>query len=145
MKCFINSKRNLSALLAAGVVLAALGIASAGLMGEEAGGLPMRLAGFATGLGAALATIGGGGLLYGRLAGEKRAHEQALAMSDERGRQINLQAQAALGFAAVATVIAFILLALIRGDTVALALGVAGCAGIAATGVIARVWLGKRM
>lgn len=145
MKCVLTKKENLRALLAAGLALAALGIAAGLLLGEAASGLAMRLAGFATGMGAALATVGGGWLLYKRLAGEKRAQEQEMALCDERGRQINAQAQLIAGFAAVATVLAFILLALARGDTAYLALGAAGCAAITAAGIAARVILSKKM
>ncbi len=145
MKCLIHKKGAQRAMLFAGLALLAAGGAFAALRGETASALAMRAAGFVTGLGAALTTFGGVGLVWRRAVGEGRAEEEALAQSDERGQLINVRAQAILGFAATAAVVAITLVATVRGDMLYIGLGCAGCFAIAATGIAARAALSRRL
>lgn len=145
MKCVINQKKNLKILLCVGLALALVGAVGAWLIGETADALTMRLLGFLTGLGGSFATVLGVWLIWKKVVGERRAQDKELEMGDERGQEINMRAQAMIGFAATFVVIAIDIAALVRGDSLYMALATAGCAIIALTGIIARVVLGKKL
>ena len=102
MKCRAMQKKWLTAMLAAGMVLLAGGLIWAYGVGA-ADGLPMRMAGFLSGLGGALAAIGGGCLLLNRIRGERRTRESALHMEDERGLAVAYKAQNAAAIAETRT------------------------------------------
>ena len=145
MKCVINSKKNLNIMLLVGLALVLCGIAAAQLMGEDASALAMRLAGFVTGLGASLVTVGAAWLIWKKIVGARRAQDKELEMGDERGQIINTRAQAMIGFAATLAVIAIDIVALVRGDNLYMLLCTLGCVVIALTGIIARVVLGRKL
>lgn len=145
MKCIMNKKNSLWIMLAVGLALALVGAAGAWLVGEEASALAMRLLGFLTGLGGSLVTVAGVWLIWKKIVGERRAQDKELEMGDERGQEINMRAQAMIGFAATLSVIAIDVVALVRGDNLYMALCTAGCAIIALTGIISRVILGKKL
>ena len=129
-------KKWLTAMLAAGMVLLAGGLIWAYGVGA-ADGLPMRMAGFLSGLGGALAAIGGGCLLLNRVRGERRTRENALHMEDERGLMVAYKAQNAAAIAAVLAIVAMTVTALVRGDHVYMMMGSAACCLVALVKIIA--------
>lgn len=129
-------KKWLTAMLAAGMVLLAGGLIWAYGVGA-ADGLPMRMAGFLSGLGGALAAIGGGCLLLNRIRGERRTRENALHMEDERGLTVAYKAQNAAAIAAVLAIVAMTVTALVRGDHVYMMMGSAACCLVALVKIIA--------
>lgn len=129
-------KKWLTAMLAAGMVLLAGGLIWAYGVGA-ADGLPMRMAGFLSGLGGALAAIGGGCLLLNRIRGERRTRENALHMEDERGLMVAYKAQNAAAIAAVLAIVAMTVTALVRGDHVYMMMGSAACCLVALVKIIA--------
>ena len=145
MKCIMNQKKNLTIMLVAGLAMAAAGVIGAKLAGEDASALTMRLLGFLSGLGGSLAAIAGAWLIWKKVVGERRAQDKELELGDERGQAINTQAQALIGFAATFVVIAVDVVALVRGDYLYMGLCTAGCFVIAATGIVARVVLGRKL
>ena len=145
MKCWINRKQNLGIMLVAGLALLLVGVGGALLIGEEASALTMRLLGFMSGLGGALASCCIAWLIWKKIVGEKRAQDKELEMQDERGQTINAKASAAMSVAATLSVIAMVIVATVRGDGLYMAIGCAGCFAIAATGAIARAVLGRRL
>ena len=145
MKCVINSKKNLNIMLLVGLALVLCGIAAAQLMGEDASALAMRLAGFVTGLGASLVTVGAAWLIWKKIVGARRAQDKELEMGDERGQIINTRAQAMVGFTATFAVIAIDVVALVRGDDLYMLLCTLGCFAIALTGIIARAVFGRKL
>ena len=136
MKCRAMQKKWLTAMLAAGMVLLAGGLIWAYGVGA-ADGLPMRMAGFLSGLGGALAAIGGGCLLLNRIRGERRTRENALHMEDERGLMVAYKAQNAAAIAAVLAIVAMTVTALVRGDHVYMMMGSAACCLVALVKIIA--------
>lgn len=136
MKCRAMQKKWLTAMLAAGMVLLAGGLIWAYGVGA-ADGLPMRMAGFLSGLGGALAAIGGGCLLLNRIRGERRTRENALHMEDERGLMVAYKAQNAAAIAAVLAIVAMTVTALVRGDHVYMMMGSAVCCLVALVKIIA--------
>ena len=137
-------KKWLTAMLAAGMVLLAGGLIWAYGVGA-ADGLPMRMAGFLSGLGGALAAIGGGCLLLNRVRGERRTRENALHMEDERGLMVAYKAQNAAAIAAVLAIVAMTVTALVRGDHVYMMMGSAACCLVALVKLIAWVAYDKTM
>ena len=144
MKCKAMQKVWLKAMLAAGIMLLAAGLIWAYGVGA-ADGLPMRLAGFLSGLGGALAAIGGGCLLLNRIRGERRTRESALHMEDERGLMVAYKAQSAAAIAAVLALVAMLVAALVRGDSFYMAMGSAGCILVTLVKLIAWVVYDKTM
>ena len=144
MKCKAMQKVWLKAMLAAGAVLLAAGLIWAYGVGA-ADGLPMRLAGFLSGMGGAFAAIGGGCLLLNRIRGERRTRESALHMEDERGLAVAYKAQSAAAIAAVLALVAMLLVALVRGDQLYMAMGSAACCLVALVKIIAWVAYDKTM
>ena len=136
MKCRALQNSWLKAMLAAGMVLLAGGLIWAYGVGA-ADGLPMRMAGFLSGLGGALAAIGGGCLLLNRIRGERRTKEQALHMEDERGLTVAYKAQNAAAIAAVLAIVAMMVTALVRGDHLYMIMGSAACCHVALVKIIA--------
>ena len=126
MKCRAMQNFWLKAMLAVGIVLLAAGLIWAYGVGA-AEGLPMRLAGFLSGLGGALAAIGGGCLLLNWIRGERRTRESALHMEDERGLTVAYKAQSAAAIAAVLAIVAILVAALVRGDSFYMTMGSAAC------------------
>ena len=144
MKCRAMQNSWLKAMLAAGTVLLAAGLIWAYGVGA-ADGLPMRMAGFLSGLGGALAAIGGGCLLLNRIRGERRTRESTLHMEDERGLAVAYKAQSAAAIAAVLALVAMLLVALVRGDQLYMAMGSAGCILVTLVKLIAWVVYDKTM
>lgn len=136
MKCRAMQNSWLKAMLAAGIVLLAGGLIWAYGVGA-ADGLPMRMAGFLSGLGGALAAIGGGCLLLNRIRGERRTRENALHMEDERGLTVAYKAQNAAAIAAVLAIVAIAVTALVRGDHLYMMMGSAACCLVALVKIIA--------
>lgn len=136
MKCRAMQNSWLKAMLAVGIVLLAGGLIWAYGVGA-ADGLPMRMAGFLSGLGGALAAIGGGCLLLNGLRGERRTKEQALRMEDERGLTVAYKAQNAAAIAAVLAIVAIAVTALVRGDHLYMMMGSAACCLVALVKIIA--------
>ena len=144
MKCKAMQKVLLKGMLAAGAVLLAAGLIWAYGVGA-ADGLPMRLAGFLSGMGGAFAAIGGGCLLLNRIRGERRTRERALHMEDERGLAVAYKAQSAAAIAAVLALVAMLLVALVRGDQLYMEMGSAACCLVALVKIIAWVAYDKTM
>ena len=144
MKCRAMQNSWLKAMLAAGIVLLAGGLIWAYGVGA-ADGLPMRMAGFLSGLGGALAAIGGGCLLLNRIRGERRTRENALHMEDERGLTVAYKAQNAAAIAAVLAIVAMTVTALVRGDHLYMMMGSAACCLVALVKIIAWVVYDKTM
>lgn len=113
--CRLYSAKQLKGLLAAGLVLAALGVAAGYLLPEEEH-LATRIAGFVSGVGSSLAMIGAVLLLRRWRLGEARAKDAELAMTDERGMAVAYKAQSVAAIAAVLALVGVCLGALIRGD-----------------------------
>lgn len=126
MKCKAMQDSWLRVMLAVGLVLLLAGLVWAFGIGVEEG-LPARLAGFLSGLGGSLAAIGGGMLLWRRLSGEARTRQRMLHMEDERGLTVAYKAQSAAAIAAVFSIVAILIVALVRGDELYMALGTAAC------------------
>lgn len=136
MKCKAMQKAWLKGMLAVGAVLLAAGLIWAYGMGA-ADGLPMRMAGFLSGLGGALAAIGGGCLLLNWIRGERRTSEHALHMEDERGLMVAYKAQSVAAIAAVLAIVAMLIAALVRGDSFYMMMGSAACCLVALVKIIA--------
>ena len=145
MKCSMKTSRYQMIVMFIGLALMFAGIAAALAMGEDGAPGAFRLAGFAAGLGFALATACGVWLIWKRIAGKSRAQDKELEMGDERGQAINTRAQAMIGFVATFALIAINIVALVRGDGLYMALCTAGCFAVAFTGFISRAVLGKKM
>ncbi len=136
MKCRAMQNSWLKAMLAVGFVLLASGLIWAYSVGAGEG-LPMRMVGFLSGLGGALAAIGGGCLLLNRIRGERRTKEQALHMEDERGLTVAYKAQNAAAIAAVLVIVAMTVTALVRGDSLYMMMGSAACCLVALVKIVA--------
>ena len=136
MKCRAMQNSWLKAMLAVGIVLLAGGLIWAYGVGA-ADGLPMRMAGFLSGLGGALAAIGGGCLLLNWIRGERRTRESTLHMEDERGLTVAYKAQNAAAIAAVLAIVAIAVTALVRGDHLYMMMGSAACCLVALVKIIA--------
>lgn len=121
MKCRLTEKKNMKAMLIAGVVLMALGAAAAYWL-PEAAHTATRVAGFVSGLGFSLAVMGGAVLVRRARLGEQRARDAELAMNDERGLAVAYRAQSIAAIAAVFALIAVDVAALVRGDSFYMAL-----------------------
>lgn len=134
---------NLRVLFLVGLSAALAGALAYRAPGESA--VAARLTGLLTGFGLALVTYSGVWLLWQRLAGERRAQEKALELSDERGQLVNVRASAAMGVAATLAVVALTFTATVRGDMLYAALGCAACFAVTATGVVSRLVLGRRL
>ena len=115
MKCRLTNKKDMTALLLAGLVLLAIGSAADYLL-PDAARLATTLAGFASGVGSSMMVIGGVALLRLMRLGEQRAKDVELTMTDERGLAVAYKAQSAMAIVAVFSMIAVSLAALVRGD-----------------------------
>jgi len=115
MKCKLTEKKNLTVVLAAGIVMILVGAVVAWLLPEEAH-LATRLAGFVSGVGSSLTVIAGVLLLRRVRLGEARAREAELAMNDERGIAVAYKAQSVAAIAAVFALVAMTLAGLLRGE-----------------------------
>ena len=126
MKCRFFDQKKMWVMLAVGLVMALLG-GAAGYLTPEDARLATRLAGFFTGVGTALAFMGGGVLLWRRIVGERKAHESELFMQDERGQAIAYKAQSATAIAAVLALVLMMAVATVRGDYLYMELGTVLC------------------
>ena len=122
MKCQLTEKKKLKVMLGVGLALVVLGAAAAYLLPDEAH-LATRIAGFVSGLGAALAVMGGVLLLRHRRLGEAGARDAALQMNDERGVAVAYKAQSVMAFAAVIALAILTIAAMLRGDTFYMIMG----------------------
>lgn len=123
-------------MLAAGLLLLAIGSIWAGSLGDE-GGTPARLAGLLCGMGGSFSAIGLGSMLINRFLGAKRARQRELHMEDERGLMVAYKAQNVAAVAAVLAIVAMLITALVRGDTFYMQMGTAACCMVAAVKIIA--------
>ena len=144
MKCKLTEKRNMTVMLVVGLLMIALGALAGYLLPEEQH-VPVRMAGFVTGVGLAFTLMAAGVLIWRNLVGEKRANESEMQMQDERGQAIAYRAQSALALAAVAALIAIIVIALVRGDGFYMLLASALCVLCAAVKFVSLWALGRRM
>lgn len=144
MKCKLNEKKNMTALLVAGLVMIAVGALAGYLLPEEQHTL-VRMAGFVTGVGLAFTVMAAGVLIWRNLVGEARANESEMQMQDERGQAIAYRAQSVLAFAAVAALIAIVVIALVRSDGFYMLLGGALCVLCAVVKLVSMWALGRRM
>lgn len=115
IKSRVHSVKHMKALLIVGLVLMTAGAGAGYLIPEEAH-LGSRIAGFVSGLGSAFMLTGGVLLLRRWRLGEKRAKEEELAMTDERGLAVAYKAQSVAAIAAVFALVGVSVLALARGD-----------------------------
>lgn len=116
MKCKFTEKKNMKIMLAAGLVMMALGAVVAFLLPDEAH-LATRIAGVVCGGGSSLAAMAGVILLRRVRLGEARARDAELAMNDERGIAVAYKAQSVMALAAVFALVVITLMATVRGDT----------------------------
>ena len=144
MKCKLTEKRNMMALLVAGLVMIAVGALGGYLLPDEQHTL-VRMTGFVTGAGLAFTVMAAGVLIWRNLVGEARANESEMQMQDERGQAIAYRAQSVLAFAAVAALIAIVIIALVRGDEFYMLLGGALCVLCAVVKLVSMWALGRRM
>ena len=144
VKWKLADSKKMTIMLYAGIMLALLGMLAGFLLPEEQH-MATRAAGFVTGLGSALAAMGGGVLLWHRIIGEKRARESALAMGDERGQAVAYRAQSAMAIAAVLGLAVIIAVAAVRGDTLYMELGTVMCCLLCGVKLLAWHWFNKRM
>ena len=144
MKCRATRKAWLWGMLIVGAVLLAMGVCWVSVIGVEEG-LSSRMAGFVSGLGGSLAAIGGGFLLLNWIRGEKRTRESALHMEDERGLMVAYKAQNVAAIFAVLAIVALLIVALVRGDSLYMMLGTAACSAVALVKAAAWYFYDKRM
>ena len=122
MACKWGEKKNMSVLLAVGLILLIGGFACNRLLPEEEH-LLTRIAGFFSGMGGSFTVISLIVLVRRRLMGEARAKDSELAATDERGQQIALKAQNVLALCVTFSMCAMIIVAMVRGDTLYMLLG----------------------
>jgi len=114
-KSRMHSVKHMKGLLLVGLVLMAAG-AVAEYMIPDGAHMASRIAGFVSGIGSAFMLTGGVLLLRRWRLGEKRAKEEELAMTDERGLAVAYKAQSVAAIAAVFALMGVSVLALARGD-----------------------------
>ena len=122
MACKWGEKKNMSVLLAVGLILLIGGFTCNWLLPEEEH-LLTRIAGFFSGVGSSFTVISLVVLVRRRLMGEARAKDSELAATDERGQQIALKAQNVLALCVTFSMCAMIIVAMVRGDTLYMLLG----------------------
>ena len=122
MACKWGEKKNMTVLLAVGLVLLIGGFACNRFLPEEEH-LLTRIAGFFSGMGGSFTVISLVVLVRRRLMGEARARDSELAATDERGQQIALKAQNVLALCVTFSMCAMIVVAMVRGDTLYMLLG----------------------
>ena len=144
MKCKLTEKRNMTVMLVVGLLMIALGALAGYLLPEEQH-VPVRMAGFVTGAGLAFTLMAAGVLIWRNLVGEKRANESEMQMQDERGQAIAYRAQSVLAIAAVMSLIAILVIALVRGDGFYMLLSGALCVLCAAVKLVSMWAMGRRM
>ena len=144
MKWKLAETKKMAVLLYVGLILVLLGMLAGFLLPREMHAAT-RAAGFVTGVGSALAAMGGGVLLWHRIIGEKKARESALAMGDERGQAVAYRAQSATAIAAVLCLAVIIAVAAVRGDTLYMELGTVLCCLLCGVKLLAWHWYNKRM
>ena len=144
MKWKLAETKKMAVLLYVGLILVLLGMLAGFLLPREMHAA-MRAAGFVTGVGSALAAMGGGVLLWHRIIGEKKVRESELAMGDERGQAVASRAQSATAIAAVLCLAVIIAVAAVRGDTLYMELGTVMCCLLCGVKLLAWHWYNKRM
>lgn len=144
MKWKLAETKKMAVLLYVGLILALLGMLAGFLLPREMHAAT-RAAGFVTGVGSALAAMGGGVLLWHRIIGEKKVRESELAMGDERGQAVAYRAQSATAIAAVLCLAVIIAVAAVRGDTLYMELGTVMCCLLCGVKLAAWYWYNKRM
>ena len=144
MKCKLTEKRNMTVMLVVGLAMIAVGTLCGYVLPDEQHVL-VRLAGMMTGMGLSLAVIAAGVLIWRNAVGEARANESEMQMQDERGQAIAYRAQSVLAIAAVMSLIAIVVIALVRGDGFYMLLSGALCVMCAAVKLVSMWAMGKRM
>ena len=144
MACKWGEKKNMSVLLAVGLILLIGGFACNRLLPEEEH-LLTRIAGFFSGMGGSFTVISLVVLVRRRLMGEARAKDSELAATDERGQQIALKAQNVLALCVTFSMCAMIIVAMVRGDTLYMLLGSALLLLSAAAKVLAIHLYGRQL
>ena len=144
MKCKLTEKRNMTVMLVVGLAMIAVGTLCGYVLPDEQHVL-VRLAGMMTGMGLSLAVIAAGVLIWRNAVGEARANESEMQMQDERGQAITYRAQSVLAIAAVMSLIAIVVIALVRGDGFYMLLSGALCVMCAAVKLVSMWAMGKRM
>ena len=122
MTCKWGEKKNMTVLLAVGLVLLIGGVTCGLLLPKEAH-LSSRIAGFFSGMGGSFTAISLIVLVRRRLIGEARAKDSELAATDERGRLISLKAQNVLALCVTFSLCALVIVATVRGDELYMLLG----------------------
>ena len=144
MKCKLTEKRNMTVMLVVGLAMIAVGTLCGYVLPDEQHVL-VRLAGMMTGMGLSLAVIAAGVLIWRNAVGEARANESEMQMQDERGQAIAYRAQSVLAIAAVMSLIAIVVIALVRGDGFYMLLSGALFVLCAAVKLVSMWAMGKRM
>ena len=144
MACKWGEKKNMSVLLAVGLILLIGGVIFNLFLPEDAHMLS-RIAGFFSGMGGSFVAIALVVLLRRRLVGEARAKDSELAATDERGQLIALKAQNVLALCVTFSMCAMIIVAMVRGDTLYILLGAALLMLSAAGKAIAAHIYGKQL
>ena len=144
MKCKLTEKRNMTVMLVVGLAMIAVGALCGYVLPDEQHVL-VRLAGMMTGMGLSFTVIAAGVLIWRSAVGEARATESEMQMQDERGQAIAYRAQSVLGIAAVMSLIAIVVIALVRGDGFYMLLGGALCVLCAAVKLVSMWAMGRRM
>ena len=144
MKWKLTEKKNMTVLLTVGLVMIAVG-ASSGYMLPEEQHVLVRLAGMVTGMGLSFTVIAAGVLIWRNAVGEARANESEMQMQDERGQAIAFRAQSVLAIAAVMSLIAILVIALVRGDGFYMLLSGVLCVLCAAVKLVSMWAMGRRM
>ncbi|MBR5225363.1 MAG: hypothetical protein IKV90_06855 [Clostridia bacterium] len=136
MKCKWANEKMMKMMLIVGLVMMIAGGAAAYFLPEEAH-LMTKLAGMVSGMGMAFAVIGGAVLLRRKRLGEERAKDSELAMTDERGVMVAYKAQSVTAIAAMLGIVAIMITATMRGDTLYMTIGLILCFAIGAIKLIA--------
>lgn len=144
MKCAIKNEKTTRIMLAAGLLLLAIGITAAVIIGEESGQIA-RMMGFVSGLGGAIAAAFAFMIIRRRIIGPERSADNELEMSDERGRIIAYKAQSVFALTALVCIVILTVVATARGDELYMLIGAGSCLVCAAARSIAAAVYGRRM
>ena len=144
MKCRLNEKKNMRIMLVAGLAMIAVGALGGYMLPDEQHVL-VRLAGMMTGMGLSFTVIAAVVLIWRSAVGEARATESEMQMQDERGQAIAYRAQSVLAIAAVMSLIAIVVIALVRGDGFYMLLSGALFVLCAAVKLVSMWAMGRRM
>ena len=136
MKCKWANGKMMKTMLVVGLAMMIVGAVVAYFLPEEAH-LMTKLAGMVSGMGMSFAVIGGAVLLRRKRLGEELAKDSELAMTDERGVMVAYKAQSVTAIAAVLGIVAILLTATVRGDTLYMTLGLILCFAVGAIKLIA--------